>query len=965
VTTPLTRSMFGIAPCLGVMPAATGRRAMWCAVLLLGLACTTEPPPPPPALGRIQGVVRNPNGAAGIGGAVVVLRRAARDSLAAALTGEDGAFSFAELTPGDYRIAARIPPGHLAASPSDTTQVVTLGPGATVTVVLTASPITLIQRSTQPGRTDTLVLGNGAVAIVQVPVGGPMTTIRLTTFPSDSATWGRNMFRPAAGFEVVAGAPSAGVAQGTMAAATSTITLALPVGSIGGGQQAAMFGLFPNGQGGTWIHSLRSDPITMPGQFDGSSIAALSISVPAANSTVMSVGIAGTSPDCLAGYDLQKVGGTGPRPLLLIHGIQLQLDACDDYLNWRPERTTFKDLLAALVSELGDTYTIYALRYPTNDGVQLAASYLAANAARIIPQPSHPMAIVAHSMGGLVARRFLGDSRHPPVQQVITLATPHFGTKVAEADLSVLDLQVFGCYHAFQGNSSTPPVAPWLYFHAVKWALFQAPPQSVGVNDLSPANSIAAEPFAGLFSTFAGVSGINGVDHNKWGLFDSGTFVNGTMTAAGCYLELNGQLPNDGFVPQSSAWPPWSPRKFGPFPRDHIQMAGGDAADVKDEFLPTIVNLLRFGPTAFATLTRISGDGQIGNAGVALPQPVRTALKASDGSPVVGAQVTFAPDVGSGIANPPVARTDASGQATAQWVLGASNAVQHLMVKASGAALASVRFNALAVGGSPCPATSYTLGTTVAGSLPFAQCVFAPPPLSTGERYREYVSSTPSRALVVTMTSGAFAPRGDISIEPSFEWSLGFQASGSGVVRYKAIVPPGTFKLRATGQGGPFAPLAGDYTIRAEVTVEDVQGCELALLASDVVTTQSIAAGDCSWGYDDYLVGVPQGWTASVVMKSAMIDPYLEVYHAGLRVASDDNGAGGTGALITFSYPQASTSVFVRASARGSIRQGSYTIRLDLQPPSGVAALPVTAQERVGRSLPAPAMPPPPGDPPK
>lgn len=73
------------------------------------------------------------------------------------------------------------------------------------------------------------------------------------------------------------------------------------------------------------------------------------------------------------------------------------------------------------------------------------------------------------------------------------------------------------------------------------------------------------------------------------------------------------------------------------------------------------------GIPAGAALTVVSGSGQTGVAGTALPQPLVVKLTLADGRPVPGAPVTWA--VSGGTVTPSVSTTDAQGTASAQWVL--------------------------------------------------------------------------------------------------------------------------------------------------------------------------------------------------------------------------------------------------------------------------------------------------------
>ena len=89
---------------------------------------------------------------------------------------------------------------------------------------------------------------------------------------------------------------------------------------------------------------------------------------------------------------------------------------------------------------------------------------------------------------------------------------------------------------------------------------------------------------------------------------------------------------------------------------------------------------------AVSSLTVLSGNAQSAIAGETLAEPVLVRAKDLGGAAVVGATVTFTPDVGSGTVSVASATTDANGDATTAWTLGAGFGSQRLNVVSGGAA---------------------------------------------------------------------------------------------------------------------------------------------------------------------------------------------------------------------------------------------------------------------------------------
>jgi alpha-tubulin suppressor-like RCC1 family protein len=100
-----------------------------------------------------------------------------------------------------------------------------------------------------------------------------------------------------------------------------------------------------------------------------------------------------------------------------------------------------------------------------------------------------------------------------------------------------------------------------------------------------------------------------------------------------------------------------------------------------------------------SVLAKVSGDQQQGQAGAALPQPLRVRVTDSHGNPVTGAAVTFTVSSGGGAIEGSPATTGGDGLASAgPWTLGAGSAEQTVTAAIG---TASVVFTATAVSAPP------------------------------------------------------------------------------------------------------------------------------------------------------------------------------------------------------------------------------------------------------------------------
>lgn len=137
-------------------------------------------------------------------------------------------------------------------------------------------------------------------------------------------------------------------------------------------------------------------------------------------------------------------------PLILIHGIHGSddLDAITD--KGREDKRYWKIFLNRFTSDerLKETYSLYVFQYYSDkDGVQDLARQLGKSIDDRLPDRPH--VLLAHSMGGLVAKSYMVDYRHTQgawsgtsggdsTILLITLATPHHGTPGAN-DADAID----------------------------------------------------------------------------------------------------------------------------------------------------------------------------------------------------------------------------------------------------------------------------------------------------------------------------------------------------------------------------------------------------------------------------------------------------------------------------------------------------------------------------------------------
>lgn len=127
---------------------------------------------------------------------------------------------------------------------------------------------------------------------------------------------------------------------------------------------------------------------------------------------------------------------TRPRPVLLVHGF-----ACSRAV-WRP-------LLTRLAATGAGPVRAVSLE-PLLAGLDTHAEQLLSELEALAPGGAGaPVTIVAHSMGGLVARAALRTAPAGLIGRIITLGTPHHGTSLA-------------CWFGWPGTRQMCPGSDWL-----------------------------------------------------------------------------------------------------------------------------------------------------------------------------------------------------------------------------------------------------------------------------------------------------------------------------------------------------------------------------------------------------------------------------------------------------------------------------------------------------------------------
>ncbi len=126
----------------------------------------------------------------------------------------------------------------------------------------------------------------------------------------------------------------------------------------------------------------------------------------------------------LAGQ-IDNIPALGDHPAILVHGLGSNI------------RGGTLNALAQDMLQQGDASVVFGFEYDTQDAITRNSTYFTQALQLLNPGASHPTwSMLGHSMGGLVIRASVQGNTLPIAttgNKVVTIATPHFGSPVANA----------------------------------------------------------------------------------------------------------------------------------------------------------------------------------------------------------------------------------------------------------------------------------------------------------------------------------------------------------------------------------------------------------------------------------------------------------------------------------------------------------------------------------------------------
>lgn len=347
------------------------------------------------------------------------------------------------------------------------------------------------------------------------------------------------------------------------------------------------------------------------------------------------------------------------------------------------------------------------------------------------------------------------------------------------------------------------------------------------------------------------------------------------------------------------------------------------------------------GPVTARELQIVAGDGQSALRGDDLHLPLQVRVVGSDGKPMSGVTVTWAPAAGAALVDPASAVSDATGM-SATYVRDIA-ALGNFEVRATAGNASPASFAVQAR--DPCLVAnipSTRLDSVVNGMLRQHDCDL------NGLLFDVYAFTVPGQhAVTIRASSGSFDPWVVFFTTPDWFGRATYAGEpGRGEASMRVIVPGGLSGLGVTS--GP-SDGTGPYVVTATLADEDVKGCELVVVVRGIATDQHLTSGDCVDAAgprysDTFIFNLRQGESIRIVESSSAFVPRLQLVDTLGAVVAEAAGDHATPATIDFTVPGRAYYVIVAGSTTAGAT-GDYRLALSV-PPKGTAKGAARAQTR-------------------
>ncbi|MDX2185150.1 MAG: hypothetical protein SFW08_14325 [Gemmatimonadaceae bacterium] len=343
----------------------------------------------------------------------------------------------------------------------------------------------------------------------------------------------------------------------------------------------------------------------------------------------------------------------------------------------------------------------------------------------------------------------------------------------------------------------------------------------------------------------------------------------------------------------------------------------------------------------------VAGSGQTAFVRSPVPDPPVVVVKDARGFNIPDAVVTFRPGAGSGRVDGGTVRTDADGRASpGRWTVGSEAGVDTLWASVVGTpGVTGTRAPILASVIDPCLiADPYTVGDSITGSLAGAGC------LAFDEHVvKPYRVTIPGGIYQFRARTTGTVPWLDVVRDDGFPFALADGGSGF-LAPLTVALGAGTYYVRPGAAGR--LTYNGTFSLASQaVTIPNsCPGTPLAYLGIGGVIPGALGTGDCTFSLnlgtvfngqttgDLYAVNIPPTGQIVIRLSSLSTDVLLLVIRANTSTISafNDNGGGGTNALLSLSAAQAGalqgggTTIWVMATSKGT--RGDYTLSIDPLP---------------------------------
>lgn len=564
-------------------------------LVLLALSCSDDSIPSSidgQNNGNVIGSVTESDTGEGIEGALLVLTR--NSSKAETFSDIDGVFEFKNIESDQYTISIKLPAGYNISGEKE--QTVTID--GDIQISFEGEPVRQTTKTIQPGETDTLSTSSGSV--VRVDATQSTSNFEISLEEVEGGFDEHELLYQPTRIRIQ---PAGSKSNTEIHSGNDNINITLSQlydGNAGGIMKVLKTKNIDDDEYQYFYSSAEIKALPDPSTGRDRNVITHEIQVSEHLAMEFTISSIFKDDNCDNNFrSLKEIPNAldGNKPLILIHGLQFSKSKCTEFDDFQPELDTFSSLIPELMNrdDIRNEYKLFVYKYTSNTSVlENSRALLDLMLEKNIERP----VLIAHSMGGLVARGLIAETGEDSITGLITLGTPHYGSPLASLAMNIEDKRNAAnrICNSIPGSVTCNTLN--LMISLSSWIF----PISKGFEDLEPESNLISDfknhnySKGKVFSVGGRIDNVNDI-----GIFE---YILGYR-----YMDEVLNVDNDGMVLLPDAIPNWSGGRHVLNHHDHSDVKdglNGDPNTVVDVIEPILLNF------AGVQLTiNIEGEGSI------------------------------------------------------------------------------------------------------------------------------------------------------------------------------------------------------------------------------------------------------------------------------------------------------------------------------------------------------------------